>query len=284
MQQRKRYLGWVIVMLLVGLWGLNQPVTGHAAELAPATEPEMRPTLFFHGSSSSYLAEKHMVHAAKRAGVTKSVIRADVSYRGKVHLVGKIKKTAENPIVEVNYLNSNNLNYRTNGRWAKNVVKKLQKTYHIKSMNMVGHSMGNMAIMYYLLANGTNRKLPRLHKQVALGGHFEGVFGEDDYPHYLRLAKSGRPNHMDTAYRQLLRLRKTYPKKQVSVLNIYGDLGDGTDSDGRVSNNSSRSLRYLVGKRALHYRSKQFKGRGAQHSKLHHNAKVDKLLIKFLWS
>ena len=275
-----RSIKWILGIMTLAVV-VSTGAVAHAATASAGTE--MEPTLFFHGSSSSYKAEKHMVSAIKKAGVTKSVIRADVSSRGKVKLVGKIAKQAENPIVEVNYLNSYNYNYPTIGRWARNVVQKLQKTYHFKTMNMVGHSMGNMAIMYYLLANGRNQRLPKLQKQVSLGGHYNGVLNEGDYPHRVRLAKSGKPSPMDGAYRQLLPLRKTYPKKQVDVLNVYGDLGDGTDSDGRVSNNSSRSLRYLVKPRAKSYRDRQLKGSKAQHSKLHNNKQVDKLLIKFIW-
>lgn len=61
------------------------------------------PTLFFHGGGSSYHAEEHMVDAAKKAGVTESVIRAEVSKTGKVTLVGTWAKDAKNPICEVNY-------------------------------------------------------------------------------------------------------------------------------------------------------------------------------------
>ncbi|GEO69691.1 alpha/beta hydrolase [Levilactobacillus acidifarinae] len=279
MRNVKRQLG-LLILSLVSLWGLWGTVPAHAATTLAAQQP----TLFFHGSSSSYKAEVHMVGAIKKAGITnkKSVIRANVSSKGKVKLIGKLPATAKNPIVEVNYLNSNNHYYQTWGRWAKNVVVKLQKTYHFKKMNMVGHSMGNMAIMYYLIANAKNKKLPQLQKQVALGGHFDGVLGEDDYAHYIKLSKSGKPNHMDTAYRYMLRLRKLYPKS-AKVLNVYGDLHNGTDSDGRVSNNSSRSMKYLVAGRAKSYRTKQLFGASAQHSRLHNNAHVDKLLISFLW-
>lgn len=54
------------------------------------------PTLFFHGGDSSYHAEEHMVNAAKKAVVTNSVIRAEVSKTGKVTLVGTWPKNAKN--------------------------------------------------------------------------------------------------------------------------------------------------------------------------------------------
>lgn len=50
-----------------------------------------------------------------------------------------------------------------------------------------------------------------------------------------------------------------------------------------VDNISSLSLKYLVANRAKYYRVVEIKGRNAQHSRLHNNSQVDKVLIKFLW-
>lgn len=282
----KQFLGISSLTLLGGILFLTG-TTAHAKTTATqAAIAKTTPTLYFHGSSSSYKAEKHMVAAAKKAKVTnaKSVIRANVSAHGKVTLIGKWHADVKNPIVEVNYLNSNNFNYHTDGRWARNVIKHLQKVYHMTKFNAVGHSMGNMAIMYYLLDNARNRKLPQLQKQVSLGGHYDGVLGEGDWPHRIKLSKDNRPSPMDSSFKQLTKLRSRYPDKQVSVLNIYGDLQNGTNSDGRVSTASSRSLYYLIGRRAKHYQSKRIKGAQGQHSRLHNNAQVDRLMIKFLWS
>ncbi|RKV82811.1 MAG: alpha/beta hydrolase, partial [Streptococcus sp.] len=101
------------------------------------------PTLFFHGYGSSANAERHMTDAAKKAGVTKTVIRANVDRNGQVTLKGNISKGAVNPIVEVNY--EDNRNPIDVGRYAKAVVSKLQEKYGFTKMNMVGHSLGNMS-------------------------------------------------------------------------------------------------------------------------------------------
>ena len=50
-----------------------------------------------------------------------------------------------------------------------------------------------------------------------------------------------------------------------------------------VDNISSLSLKYLVANRAKYHRVVEIKGRNAQHSRLHNNSQVDKILIKFLW-
>ena len=96
----------------------------------------------------------------------------------------------------------------------------------------------------------------------------------------MKLNAQGKPNKMNAAYKQMTGVRKTYPKDQVRVLNIIGDIGN--HSDGRVENISSESLKYLVADRARSYHLVKKKKKNAQHSKLHENTQVDKILIKFL--
>lgn len=243
-------------------------------------------TLFFHGGGSSYHAEEHMVKAAENAGVTDSVIRTEVADNGQVTLIGKWKKNAKNPICEVNYQNNRQLDFKKHGIYATNVVKALQKNYKIRSINMVGHSLGNISIMYYMLNNVNKKGMPRLNKIVNMAGHFAGLNFEvpEDIrqPQNLKLDKNGKPNKMNATYRQMAKLRSIYPKNQVKVLNIIGDIGGKTD--GTVPNVSSLSLKYIIGNRAKSYRVMKFTGKNARHSRLHENAQVDKALIMFLWN
>lgn len=243
-------------------------------------------TLFFHGGGSSYHAETGMVNAAKRAGVTNTVIRADVINSGKVTLHGNMHRGAINPIVEVNYENNRQLDFNKHGLYATNIAKMLKKQYGVTKINMVGHSLGNISIIYYMLQNGQKKNMPQLQKQVDIAGHFGGLTfdGLPDsikQPAGMKLNSQGKPNRMNATYKQMTGVRKTYPKGQVDVLNIYGDIGNHTD--GRVTNVSSRSLQYLVASRAKSYTELKVTGKKAQHSKLHDNSQVDKALIKFLW-
>lgn len=245
------------------------------------------PTLFFHGGGSSYHAEEHMVQAAEKAGVTHSVIRADVTNSGRVTLYGHWSKGAKNPICEVNYLNNRQLDFNKHGEYASNVVKKLQQRYGIKKINMVGHSLGNISIVYYMLKNGRNRHMPKLQKQVDLAGHFAGLNFKQvpaaiRQPRGLKLNAAGKPNKMNATYKQMTRSRKVYPQGQVAVLNIIGDIGHHTD--GTVPNVSSLSLKYLVANRAKSYQVVKITGKNARHSRLHENPQVDRLLIRFLWN
>lgn len=240
------------------------------------------PTLFFHGYGSSANAEKHMAEAARQAGVTQTIITATVDSHAQVTLKGDIPKDAVNPIVMVEFEDNRNANYAQDGEYAAAVVRELQVRYGFKKMNFVAHSMGNMSILFYLLEHAQNEELPQLQKQVNIANHVNGLEGMD-LPANLTIldSKTGQPSAMSDSYQKLLGLREIYPQDQVDVLNIYGDFKN--QSDGSVLNVSSRSLKYLVIDNAKSYQEKRVTGPLAQHSQLHENPEVDRLLIDFLW-
>ena len=240
------------------------------------------PTLFFHGYGSSVNAEKHMVEAARQAGVTQTIITATVDSHAQVSLKGEITKDAINPIVMVEFKDNRNANYAQDGEYAAAVVRELQARYGFKKMNFVAHSMGNMSILFYLLEHAQNEELPQLQKQVNIANHVNGLEGMD-LPANLAILDNhtGQPSAMSDSYQKLLGLHEIYPQDQVDVLNIYGDFKN--QSDGSVLNVSSRSLKYLVIDNAKSYQEKRVTGPLAQHSQLHENPEVDRLLIDFLW-
>lgn len=277
--KKKKLFIFIISSILFILAGCSNKSNSNNRKIQVTSTP----TLFFHGGGSSYHAEEHMIDAAKKAGVTKAVIRAEVSKTGKVTLVGTWPKNAKNPICEVNYENNRQLNFNKHGEYATNVVKALQKKYGIKKINMVGHSLDNISIIYYMLQNGNKKNMPQIQKQVDIAGQdFDGIPNSIKQPKGMRLNSSGKPNKMNSTYKQMTEVRSIYAKKHVKVLNIIGDVGNG--SNGRVDNRSSLSLQYLVSGGNTTYRVLKINGKNAQHSKLHENAQVDKALIKFLWN
>ena len=275
----------IIVILLLGIYFFkNNYQKENGASIHIDT-----PTLFVHGWGSSYHAEESMVAYAQKHHATNSVIRADVSSNGKVTLRGTIKKRAKNPVVEVNLQNNKSIFAGINNQitamnkssnYIKDVISALQKRYRFNHINLVGHSMGNLQIAYYLRNNATNSHMAHLNKQVSIAGHYNGYIGEVSAPKTTVLNHAGKPQKMSAGYRGLLNLRKKFPQN-AEVLNIFGDTGGG--SDGDVTVNSARSYRYLVSKRARSYQEKEIRGSRAQHSKLHENTKVDRLLVNFLW-
>lgn len=239
------------------------------------------PTLFFHGYGSSANAERHMTESVRKAGVTKTIIQANVDRKGQVTIRGRIPKGAINPIVMVQYEDNRNPDYLQDAAYAKAVVEKLKQAYGFQEMKMVGHSMGNMSILYYLLEYGSEENLPKLIKQVNLANHVAGLENWN-LPSNLTLdPKTGQPSAMNEQYQKLTGLREVYPDKQIDVLNIYGDIGGNTD--GSVLNISSQALKYLLINHAKSYKEVKISGHGGQHSRLHENSEVDQLLIDFLW-
>ena len=162
------------------------------------------PTLFFHGYGSSANAERHMTESARKAGVTETIIQANVDRTGQVTLRGRIPKGAINPIVMVQYEDNRNPDYLQDAAYAKAVVEKLKQTYGFQEMKMVGHSMGNMSILYYLLEYGSEENLPKLIKQVNLANHVAGLENWN-LPSNLTLdPQTGQPSAMNEQYQNLL--------------------------------------------------------------------------------
>lgn len=280
---RKRSIIALSTFLFIALVSLFLIYNRQTKELNSSDYIQSRtPTLFFHGYGSSANAEKHMVEAARQAGVTQTIITATVDSHAKVTLKGDIPKNAVNPIVMVEFKDNRNANYAQDGEYAAAVVRELQARYGFKKMNFVAHSMGNMSILFYLLEHAQNEELPQLQKQVNIANHVNGLEGMD-LPANLTILDNhtGQPSAMSVSYQKLLGLREIYPQDQVGVLNIYGDFKN--ESDGSVLNVSSRSLKYLVIDNAKSYQEKRVSGPLAQHSQLHENPEVDRLLIDFLW-
>lgn len=239
------------------------------------------PTLFFHGYGSSANAEKHMVEAVRKAGVTKTIIQANVDKNGSVTLDGNIPAGAVNPIVMIQYKDNRNTDYEQDALYAKTVIEKLSQDFGFRKINVVGHSMGNMSILYYLLKNGSDANLPKIVKQVHIANHVAGL-ENFNLPANLTLdKKTGKPSSMNEQYKKLTGLRDTLPRNQIDVLNIYGDIGGNTD--GSVLNVSSQALKYLLIDRARSYDEVKISGKGGQHSQLHENIEVDQIIIDFLW-
>ncbi|MBT8810129.1 alpha/beta hydrolase [Lactobacillus delbrueckii subsp. bulgaricus] len=93
--------------------------------------------------------------------------------------------------------------------------------------------------------------------------------------------KNGKPIQMNDNYKRQLVLRKLYP--HAKVLNVYGDLEDGSHSDGRVKN-PFLQISALPGQpKGKKLQRKKFTGPMAQHSRLRENPQVLKTAISFPW-
>lgn len=257
---KKWWVNLLLVLLVIGLAGCT------SRQSQKKWVKSTTPTIFVHGYGSSSRAEDSMVAAARKAGVTDTVVQAQVKADGRVTLHGPSIKGKRNPIVQVNLQNNRNTDMAEGGRYIRNVVWKLKKEDGIKTINLVGHSMGNTDNFAFLNDYGQEQGMPRLKKQVVLAG----------------AGMTGAPVNNRVFQRMLTHLqdlKNNYPHAQ--VLNIMGNKGGGTD--GRIDNRSSRSIKQMLGDRPASYRQVVIHGAKAQHSKLHENPRVFKLINQFLW-
>ncbi|MCO0832344.1 alpha/beta hydrolase [Fructobacillus sp. W13] len=149
-------------------------------------------------------------------------------------------------------------------------------------MNLVGHSMGNMAIASYLMAskNADTAALPEVKKQIDLAGTYNGLMVSEKNSNSALLA-NGQPMIPTPYFQRLLALKDYYSNHAVQVLNIYGNSQGGAENDTTVYNNSSKSLRYFVSSPST-YEEKLISGENGQHSKLHENNEVNQAMLNFL--
>lgn len=277
----------IIIMMIVVIMILIKPSNQHQSTTVKSKdatyENSQTPTLFLHGYGGSANSEKFMVKQAKQKGVTKEVVTALVSNDGEVKLKGKLKKDAINPIVQIELDNNKQGDLDVNAQWFKNVLTKLQSEYDIKKFNFVGHSMGNLSFAKYMLKYGDDETLPQLNKQVNIAGTYNGVLNMNEQVNEISVDRNGKPSRMNSPYPELQQLKEIYNGQQIEVLNIYGDLQDDTNSDGRVSNSSSKSLKYLLGNSPKSYKESKYEGKTAQHSELHENKEVANEIVAFLW-
>ncbi|WP_412521555.1 alpha/beta hydrolase [Staphylococcus simulans] len=241
------------------------------------------PTLFMHGYGGSVKSLHFFETQAQKEGYTKKPVIATVGGNGHVTLKGKLDEKDKHPIVLVHLQDNENGDMKLNALWIKNVLEALQQDYQFNQFNIVTHSMSNMSFVKYMLDYSNNPDLPNLHKQVNLAGTFNGIIGMGDEPGKVTLDQNGKPDQMTDGYVELLKLKKEPAYKNVDVLNIFGDIQDGTESDGRVTNASSKSLKYIMQGHAKSYREVLIKGKQGQHSQLHESDKVAEAIFKFLW-
>lgn len=291
MKRSVKIIVTVVILVVIAIGA----VSWHRAQAAKNFVHEDTPTIFVHGWGSSYHAETKMVNAARLAGVTNTVVRANVSRSGYVTFNKQVPAKAVNPIVEVNLADNKLTKYgKTNdyvagyhhgATYVKNVVTGLEKQHHYRAINLVGHSMGNLEIINYINDNTgaiKSGQLPRINHLVAIAGHYNGLMGQKQAEN-ATLNHAGKPSWEDPTYKALLSLRTTFPRN-TRVLDIYGDLGDGSHSDKDVPVNSAKSLKYLVANRAKSFHELEIHGPRAEHSRLHNNRQVNRALINFLWA
>lgn len=259
-----------------------------------------RPILLLHGYGGSYNSEKYISASLNQSHFAKQQLIVYVDKRSHIRLIGKYQPTVAHRVIIPIVMARNRAGEFYYSTMLAKIMPKLHRKYHIKSYDAIGHSMGSYAWIDYFETHLRPTSQIQPHRLVTIAGPFDGILNLhksdqpadktpvgrlwDDRVGENSLEKNGRPKIEHPEYRHLLKYNHRLPEG-LSILNLYGNLKNGTDSDGLVTTTSARSLGYLVKTSRVNvkYQEKQITGPNAQHSLLHvNNAKVNRLIKNFL--
>lgn len=267
-----------LIMLLTGI--LVGTIVARPVHAATVNTPV---TLYLHGHHGGPNSMMALMASAEAAEHAHTVVTATVTPNGAVRLTGDWPVNTRRPLVKVVFENNQTLNYDLISSWLRNVLVALQQKYQIHQFNIVAHSLGNAAVLFYELHHSADPHLPRLDKYVAIAGNFDGIPGQHRDQHPNHTQPNGKPAWQAPPYRQALALRHRLSLAHTDVLNIYGDWNRQQHSDGKILNASSRALKQVLGNKVHSYRAMRFVGWQTQHSQLRLNPRVAMAVDQFLW-
>lgn len=238
------------------------------------------PTLFIHGYGGTEGSFNGMLSRFKANGHGKKILTVTVQPDGSVSDNGTWEDQSEKPMIQVLFADNKN-NEWNQADWVKAVLDYLNNTYQIDEVNIVGHSMGGVSSFRYLITYGSDESLPKVNKFVAIGAPFNDFVTGNEAQGLDALAQEG-PLVSSQRYSEFAAAIQQYPKT-TPMLNIVGDLQDGSDGDGTVPLRSGLAISYLMQINGIDYREEIITGPQASHSQLHENPHVDELVANFLW-
>lgn len=236
------------------------------------------PTLFFHGYSGTINSFKGMLQRLEQEKAGTNELLLTVGADGSVQAQGELSGKADDPMVQVVFSDNQN-NEWNQTEWIKNSLVYLQETYDIQQVNIVGHSMGGVSTLRYLVTYGQDTSLPKVEKFAALGAPFNDFVEESGTQTAEDVLENG-PSVISSRYQDYQQNIQNLPSS-VSILLIGGQLNDTDLSDGTVPLNSSLAVASLLKQNGNPVKEQIVKG--VSHSQLHESKEVDQLVRQFIW-
>lgn len=235
------------------------------------------PTLFFHGYLGNGLTFNGMVSRFVRNEVGEESITLTVSPTGEVTETGTWV-AGDNPLIQVIFEDNTNQEWQQ-AEWIQRVLTYLGETYQILAVNLLGHSMGGVSIMRYLSLFGEEGSNVQINRGVTIGSPFND-FNEDERD-ISEITLSG-PQILAPRYVEYAENFHRVPQ-ETKFLTIAGDINGDNGGDGTVPVASVAAINHLFYQFELDNQFEKVTGRTAQHTILHENREVDRIVIDFLW-
>ncbi|WP_226585331.1 alpha/beta fold hydrolase [Halobacillus litoralis] len=268
------FIGCLIIGVILFMWNAK------SSNSEPVKHDQITPTLFIHGYKGGPRSFQTMIDRMQNLQWGRKHVTIYVSSTGLVSIQGDFTN-ASNPFIQVLFEN-NRASIQDQGHWLEKVMKRLQADYNIQQVNLVGHSMGGLASVHYLI-NEHDRSVPRVEKLAVIASPFKGIEKEGYFSsNYGEATKDLRPK--SSALQQMAQNKEFFPD-DIRVLAIAGVINGDADEkdhwDGLVHASSVQGLQEIVP--FGQYREERLYNRLATHSGLHELKEVDFLLREFLW-
>lgn len=240
------------------------------------------PILYIHGFRGGDYTTQKMIESALKCNGKKSdqFLKAIINWRGKVTYEGTWTDD-EHPIVQVVFQNkcvgSNQMEY-----WLVKLLFDLRLKHEFTTYDAIGHSLGAVALVLVNLREKLRPYMPRLKKLVLIAGPFNGILGLGDLPNVNRVRPNGRPAFMSPTYFRIF-MNKNNISDDLRVLNIFGNVGDHSNSDKYISVTSAKSISYILKPRVKEYNEYLIKGTNAEHSMLHDDSEILNTVNGFIY-
>ncbi|QNQ81702.1 alpha/beta hydrolase [Lactobacillus sp. PV012] len=156
----------------------------------------------------------------------------------------------------------------------------LAKEFNFDKYDTVAHSLGAPSIIKVEIQTAHRKHFPRLDKAALIAGPFDGVMYLGDIPNVNQLTEKSSPTFKTSAYFALLRQKKQF-NPHASILNIYGNVLDKTNTDRFISVTSAKSIRYILAPRVKSYQELEIRGPMGEHSMMHDDPLVMETIAHF---
>lgn len=272
----------IVLGIIIGLvWGYIHAGKVLYAENEVGHENDYNdvPTLFipgFFGSRFSFGSLLGRLVTNFRANKSMVIV---VKRDGSLKVIGELKQSR--PLVQILFSNKSvRVSEQTNA--IIRIVNLLHTNYEIDRVNLVGHSMGSISVLWSAVNMGEQTDVV-INKIVTIAGPFNDIEVATNAHgiEQTELTKDG-PVSQSKVYQVLSQTVKKLPAN-TEILNIGGVSDSRNNSDGSVSINSVRSLRFIVNQITRRYQELIVTGKNASHRLLHENRQVDKSIAIFLW-
>ena len=211
-------------------------------------------TVFIPGYGGNAVSTNNFIDQFSQHHLATRALRVYVAKNNHVSTIGHYHPLTNNPMVQLVF--QDDFHPKRQAGQMIYVMHYLYRKYHIRSVNYIGHSSGGNIAFDYMIHNPHATKVPISKKLVTIGANYA-------------------PNDP---------LVKNLPKS-LHILNIAGEIWNAK-SDGEVPNNIVQPMGKLVRKHVGQYRYYVYSSNplNAEHSMLHENPKLDKIIGEFLWN